>query len=335
VIRVEREYWGEPGDVKREAAIDAIAGMINIPMIPDIIETPIKRAAIGYLVDLAVEKLNWLTGYSFKNAEISPEAQSQLAAVVDAPITLAAKSIAFTPVSQDSGVSVDDRIKALYEKYGIEATVSKSETVEEAPQQETIHAEAETPAPALEPVETQWDRILSFILRWEGEYSNDPDDPGGETNMGITAATLAAAYGSGLVKNSDIKKLTREDASRIYEVRFYKNYGYEKLPFAVSLAVTDMTVNHGRGGAARIVQRACNRLGKSLTVDGKWGPKTQAAVELLAREVPGEFVRLLLDERKKYYDGIIADKPSQMKFRKGWYNRLKALAAVAGAQSPV
>ncbi|MDR1943393.1 MAG: hypothetical protein LBQ19_01075 [Synergistaceae bacterium] len=43
----------------------------------------------------------------------------------------------------------------------------------------------------------------------------------------------------------------------------------------------------------------------------------------------------LLVKRKNFYDDIISSNPSQAKFKNGWYNRLKALAAEAGVQSPV
>ena len=45
--------------------------------------------------------------------------------------------------------------------------------------------------------------------------------------------------------------------------------------------------------------------------------------------------QMILTKRKNYYDDIISSKPSQSKFRNGWYNRLKALAAAAGVESPV
>ena len=31
-----------------------------------------------------------------------------------------------------------------------------------------------------------FDAAVSYVLKWEGGYSNDPDDPGGETNFGIS-----------------------------------------------------------------------------------------------------------------------------------------------------
>jgi lysozyme family protein len=280
---------------------------------------PILKAVIGYFVDLAVEKLNWLTGYNFKSVEPSEAEIDKLAETIEAPVPVVSRALS-------AASTVDGRINDLYERYGIASPAP------EVSQQETTHVETPAPKPI---VSDQWDKILSFILQYEGGYVNDPDDAGGETNRGITKATLASAYAQGLVKHNSVKDITKEDASVIYAARYYKNYGYDKLPFPVSIAVTDTTVNSGRGGAAKIVQKACRAQGKDIVVDGKWGPKTQTAVEALSAEIPSQFARFILIERKNYYDGIISSKPSQAKFRNGWYNRLRALASAAGVISPV
>jgi lysozyme family protein len=330
VIWAEFNYLGEPGTVKRDAVIAKVAGLVDIPYIPGFIEEPVKRFLIGYFIDLVVDKLNWFSGYDFAAKEVSEEAKEQLAEVVDAPLPAMEGAIK----SAGPDASIDDRIKALYEQYGIQAP--EPALAPELPQQETIQAETPKPTPSSPaPVNYQWDRILSFILKYEGGYVNHPDDPGGETNRGITKATLATAYAQGLVSHNSVKDITKEDASKIYAARYYKNYGYDKLPFAVSLVLTDTTVNSGRGGAARIVQRALSSLGYDIVIDGKWGPKTQATVEKAAAEMSLQFAKFILVKRKNYYDDIISSNPSQEKFRTGWYNRLRALAAEAGVQSPV
>jgi lysozyme family protein len=92
-------------------------------------------------------------------------------------------------------------------------------------------------------------------------------------------------------------------------------------------------VNSGLGGTAKIAQQTCNTFGAGLAVDGKWGPKTKAAVWKYASDP--EFSRLFLVKRKDYYDAIISRDKSQEVFRSGWYNRLKKLALAAGVKSPV
>jgi hypothetical protein len=86
VLWAETEFLGGPGSVKRDAVIDRITGLIDIPYVPEFVETPVKRFLIGYFIDLAVDKLNWLSGYSFADAELTDESKGQLAEVIDAPL---------------------------------------------------------------------------------------------------------------------------------------------------------------------------------------------------------------------------------------------------------
>jgi lysozyme family protein len=42
---------------------------------------------------------------------------------------------------------------------------------------------------------SNFDKCFKFILQFEGGFTNDPKDPGGPTNLGITQATLSAFIG--------------------------------------------------------------------------------------------------------------------------------------------
>ena len=52
-----------------------------------------------------------------------------------------------------------------------------------------------------------FDKALKFVLKWEGGYSNDPNDPGGETKYGISKRSYPEL---------DISKLTLEQAKDIF-----------------------------------------------------------------------------------------------------------------------
>ncbi|OHD24622.1 MAG: hypothetical protein A2Y38_16745 [Spirochaetes bacterium GWB1_59_5] len=94
-------------------------------------------------------------------------------------------------------------------------------------------------------------QALACTLQHEGGYANDPADPGGETNYGISKRSYPRL---------DIKALTIADASLIYYHDFYLAPGLDRLEFAPLLAakVFDLGVNCGTGSAGRMLQRAVN-----------------------------------------------------------------------------
>lgn len=178
-------------------------------------------------------------------------------------------------------------------------------------------------------------KAMNLVMKSEGGWANHPKDKGGKTRYGITEGTLAAAYSKGIVSYATLGKLTPEDAKKIYYDMFYSRYGWDKVQWFINYLGFDATVNHGIGGAARIFQSAMNTYAPSvkpkLVEDGKWGPKTEARLLELWSEEASEkdlkkFASIYLLRRKKFYDGIISNNPSQRVFLKGWYNRLNFIA---------
>ena len=82
-----------------------------------------------------------------------------------------------------------------------------------------------------------FDKALKFILKWEGGYSNDPRDPGGETKFGISKRSYPEL---------DISKLTLEQAKEIYYQNYWLKAGCDELPFPFNIVVFDTAVNMGR-----------------------------------------------------------------------------------------
>jgi lysozyme family protein len=110
--------------------------------------------------------------------------------------------------------------------------------------------------------DTDFDRLMSH----EGGYVNDPKDPGGETQWGITWPVLLEAVALGIVPtDTTIKTLTREQAKAIYKRFFYDAIG-EAHP-AIKFQVFDFAVNSGIHTAIRKLQLAVG-----VADDGRWGP---------------------------------------------------------------
>lgn len=79
-----------------------------------------------------------------------------------------------------------------------------------------------------------FDKAFKITIGLEGNYSNDPDDPGGETKFGI-----AKRYHP----NIDIKNLSLEQAKDIYYTEYWLPSGCDNVPFPMDICLFDSAVN--------------------------------------------------------------------------------------------
>lgn len=114
-----------------------------------------------------------------------------------------------------------------------------------------------------------FENALAIVLRHEGGYVNDPRDPGGETNYGITIKT-ARAHGYGGSMREIPMPLVRE----IYRRGYWDAARCGDLPERLRLLHFDSAVNSGPAQAARWLQSA-----SGAKADGVIGPLTMGAVE--------------------------------------------------------
>lgn len=105
-----------------------------------------------------------------------------------------------------------------------------------------------------------FEKAIAFVLNEEGGYTNDPKDPGGETNFGISKRAHPQV---------DIKGLTIEEAKSIYRYLYWDTCRCESLPPKLALAVFDSAVNQGAGTAIKMLQSAVGAI-----QDGIIGPAT-------------------------------------------------------------
>ena len=157
--------------------------------------------------------------------------------------------------------------------------------------------------------------IIEDIMAREGGFVNNPADRGGPTNHGITQDTLSA-WLQRWATVQDVKDMTFKTASDIYQKMYYEEPGFSCIAdFDLLALVVDSAVQHGNSTVIRWLQRACD-----VAQDGVLGPVTATAIE---SHGAAWLYRRLLAIRIGYYFAIIAERPNQSVFAKGWSNRIK------------
>lgn len=99
-----------------------------------------------------------------------------------------------------------------------------------------------------------FNKCLTFILKWEGLYSDNPADPGGATMKGITLGTYAkwwAAHGQGIPGKDDLKNISDKEVSDIYYNNYWLASGADKMLWPMNLAHFNLAVNGGVGRAQK------------------------------------------------------------------------------------
>ncbi len=159
---------------------------------------------------------------------------------------------------------------------------------------------------------------LAAILSEEGGFADNPGDPGGATNMGITRATLATWRGQA-VSREDVMMLERPELERIYREKFWAAISADDVSDGLDLALFDDAVNSGPRQAIRDLQRALQ-----VTEDGLCGPVTRAAMEACA---PADLIVALGAARLARLKGL----SHFSLFGRGWARRIQRIERQAKA----
>lgn len=166
-------------------------------------------------------------------------------------------------------------------------------------------------------------RIINEIIRVEGGYINDPNDSGGETNFGITAA-VARKYGY----LGQMRDLSRALAFNIYADLYWDKIRADDL-LALSLSVceevVDTGVNMGTSRAGKFLQRCLNVLNKrgslyrDLVVDGGIGNATISALRAyIDKRDEQALVKALNCMQGAYYITLAERREKDEDFVYGW-----------------
>ena len=180
------------------------------------------------------------------------------------------------------------------------------------------------------------DKLIPFILKWEGGFVNDPTDRGGATNKGVTIATYEAYCRQKRLPRPTVEQLKNiPDAHwrEIVKTMFWDKWKADEIH---SQKVANILVDWVWLSGVHGIKKPQALLG--VKTDGIVGNKTISAVNFAD---PDELFSALYKERVKFINAIVSRsisayekkigrkatekellKYTQKRFLSGWMNRL-------------
>ena len=183
-------------------------------------------------------------------------------------------------------------------------------TVKATPSTPEVKPTTQTTSPSVK-------QLAEEIVKREGGYVNDPDDPGGATKWGVTIGTMKSLKidlnNDGTVNVSDVKLITPELAADIYLKHYFVKPKINKLPEVLQASVFDMYVNSGNN-AVKILQRLLTDMGFPCTADGSIGPATIKAAQAAYEKSPNYIADAYGIARRNYYYALADARPASRKY---------------------
>ncbi|KJS43368.1 MAG: peptidoglycan-binding protein [Roseovarius sp. BRH_c41] len=179
--------------------------------------------------------------------------------------------------------------------------------------------------------------IAEEIVAREGGFVNDPADPGGATNFGVTIHTMRSLGldldRDGDVDVADVRLMTRARAVDIFIEHYFVRPRIAELPEALQASVFDMQVNAG-SNSVKILQLLVTEMGFPATADGAIGPATLRAVQAAHDAAPAHIADAYAIARRNYYFRLADARPASRKFARaraggkgGWIRRAEEFMA--------
>lgn len=161
---------------------------------------------------------------------------------------------------------------------------------------------------------------MASVLQAEGGFVQNPRDPGGATNLGVTLATYSGWLGR-KASVDEIKALTPEKVSPLYRALYWMPISGDAMPPALALCVFHAAVNSGIGTASRQLQTIL-----ATATDGHIGPATlKAAQAFAAAHGLAKLVRQYQNTRRAFYRSL----STFTTFGKGWLARAERVETEA------
>ena len=164
-----------------------------------------------------------------------------------------------------------------------------------------------------------FDKAIEHTLKEEGGYVNNPADPGGMTNLGVTKRVWEEWTGHE-VDEKQMRNLAKADVVPLYQRKYWNACRCSELPTGIDLCVFDTAVNSGPGRAVKLLQQCLG-----VPADGAIGPKTIAAVN----QFKSSSIIHLIEDYCSARQAFLISLPTFAKFGKGWTARVNRLKETA------
>ena len=164
------------------------------------------------------------------------------------------------------------------------------------------------------------EKLIPFILKWEGGFVDDPADLGGATNKGVTIGTFGdfcKKKGRPKPTVQDLKNISDADWKEIIKTLYWDRWKADDIK---SQGVANILVDWVWASGVHGIKRPQRILGVSS--DGFVGSKTIAAVNAMDTK---KLFKTIKEDRVKFVDEICKARPANERFRKGWLNRINSI----------
>ena len=159
-------------------------------------------------------------------------------------------------------------------------------------------------------------QALEYLVKSEGGYVDNPKDPGGRTNLGVTQKVWESWVGRES-NEKEMRALTKADVELLYKRKYWDACRCDDLPTGLDYLVFDFAVNAGVGRSAKTLQSCVG-----VSVDGQIGNQTIEAIKKIA---PSDLIERFSEAKINFYKSLVTF-PT---FGKGWLNRVEEVKTTA------
>jgi len=165
-------------------------------------------------------------------------------------------------------------------------------------------------------LDNNFDQSLKLVLKSEGDYVNNPKDPGGETMMGVTKNAWST-WLKRPIADGEMAKLTVADITPFYKALYWDKSYCNQLPTGIDYMVFDASVNMGVGQSIKLFQKSLGGV-----PDGIIGPNTMKLINEMN-------VKTMIDKYSAQKEMFYKSLGTFPTFGKGWLARIEHVKQAA------